>query len=80
MITYTVSYKKTKNLFFKKISKVKGDGILENGISIYFILENETRIEIPCQDTIFKFSKERFYVIKDRMSQEAGQEIKINKN
>ena len=80
MITYTVSYKKTKNLFFKKISKVKGDGILENGIARYFILENETRIEIPCQNMIFKFSKERFYIIKDRVSQEAGQEIKINKN
>ena len=78
MITYNVKYK--KKFFWKTIKKCKGDGLLENGIARYFILENETRMEIPCQNMIFKFSKERFYVIKDRMSQEAGQEIKINKN
>lgn len=77
MITYTVKYK--KNIFWKTIKKVKGDGILENGMSRFFILEDESRIEIPCNSTIFKFSKERFYMIKDRMGNESGQDIKINK-
>jgi len=77
MITYTVYYK--KKLFWKKLKKVKGDGLTENGISRFFILEDETRIEIPCQNIMFRFSKERFYLIKERMNQEAGQDIKINK-
>ncbi len=75
MILYEVSYK--KRFFWKKIKKVKGDGLLENGASRFFILENETRIEVPCTN-IFKFSKERFYGIKERMSQEVGQGVKIN--
>ena len=79
MILYAVKYKKTNGSFWHKIKKVKGDGIVENGISRFFILEDESRVEIPCQNTIFKFSKERFYVIKERMSNEAGQDIKINK-
>ena len=80
MILYTVRYKLKGNLFFRKISKCKGDGILsENGLSRFFITEDETRYEIPCQNTIFKFSKERFFTIKERMEAEAHQEIKINK-
>jgi hypothetical protein len=77
MIIYTVYYK--KRFFWHKIKKVKGDGLLENGQARFFILEDETRIEIPCQNTIFKFSKERFYGIKERLSQETGQDIKVNK-
>lgn len=77
MIIYTVQYK--KKIFWKTIKTVKGDGILENGMSRFFILEDESRIEIPCQNFIFKFSKERFYMIKERMENEARQDIKINK-
>ena len=81
MILYAVHYKLKGNLFFRKISKCKGDGILsENGLSRFFILEDETRIEIPCQNTIFKFSKERFYGIKERMEGESNQNIKLNKS
>lgn len=74
MILYSVKFK--KSLFWKTIKRVKGDGIVENGTSRYFILEDETRIEVPYTN-IFKFSKERFYLIKERMNQEAGQEIKV---
>lgn len=79
MILYKVYYKQTGNLFFKKILRCKGDGLVENGISRFFITEDETRIEIPCQSTIFKFSKERWFSVKERMEVEANQEIKINK-
>lgn len=74
-MTYTVYYKK---IIWHKLKKVKGDGIVENGQARFFILEDETRIEIPVK-YIFKFEKERFYLIKDRMSNEIGQEVKINK-
>jgi len=76
MITYTVYYK--KRFFWEKIKKCKGDGIVENGQARFFILEDETRIEIPCTN-IFKFSKERFYFIKERMETESGQNMKMNK-
>lgn len=75
MIMYTVYYK--KRFLWKKIKKVKGDGIVENGQSRFFILEDETRIEIPCTN-IFKFSKERFYLIKERLDNEAGQDVKTS--
>ena len=77
MILYDVRYK--KRLFWHRIKKVKGDGLLENGQARFFIKENEERIEVPCQNTIFKFSKERFFAIKERMEVEANQEIKINR-
>jgi hypothetical protein len=76
MILYSVRFK--NNFFWHKIKKVKGDGFTENGTSRFIILEDETRIEIPCHNIIFKFSKERFYLIKERMSHEAGQDMNIN--
>lgn len=77
MILYNAKYK--KKFFWHKIKRIKGDGLLENRLSRYFILEDETRIEIPCQNVIFKFSKERFYGIKERMENESGQDMNINK-
>jgi hypothetical protein len=93
MVTYTVKYKRLG--FFsrwRKLKKVKGDGLVEEDIIIgekivnktilnirLFILENETRIEIPTDKTIFKFSKERFYSIQERMEEEARQPLQINK-
>jgi len=76
MITYTVKYKKFGR--WKKLKKVKGDGILENNLVRWFMLEDETRLEIPINYK-FKFSKERWYSIQERMSNEAGQDVKINK-
>lgn len=74
-MNYTVKYKKANDWFWRKIKNVKGDGILENNSHRYLILDNEERIEIPLF-YIFKFSKERFFVIKKNMEQESGQQIR----
>ncbi len=77
---YSVKYKSLKWLSsWKKFKRVKGDGLLENGLSRFFILEDETRIELPIHNYLFKFSKERFYSIKERLDNEAGQSIQIKK-
>jgi len=80
MMNYQVKYKTIK-LFarWKKLNKVKGDGLLENGLARFFILENEVRVEIPVGNIIFKFSKERFYTVKERMEDEAKQPIHLVK-
>lgn len=87
MITYTVKYKHSKSLFWKKIKRVKGDGFViqqeRGGLAFafdvrFFILEDESRIEIPTKEYLFKFEKERHYSIKDRMSNEAGQNIRTD--
>jgi len=80
MMNYQVKYKTIK-LFarWKKLKRVKGDGLLENGLARFFILENETRIEIPVGNMMFKFSKERFYAVKERMEDEAKQPLHLVK-
>jgi len=80
MINYQVKYR-INRLFarWKRLKRVKGDGLLENGLARFFILENEVRIEIPVHNTIFKFSKERFYSVKDRMEDEIKQPIQLEK-
>jgi len=81
MMNYQVKYKTIK-LFarWKKLKRVKGDGLLENGLARFFILEDETRVEIPIPNMMFRFSKERFYSVKERMEVEAKQSIPISKN
>jgi len=89
-MTYTVYYKQTNSLFWKKLKRVKGDGLLDessgyadtNGFqsrttnnSRWFILEDETRIEVPVNNVMFKFSKERFMSIKTQMEKESGQRM-----
>lgn len=76
-MTYIVYYK--KGMFWHKLRNVKGDGIVEHNKSRFFILDDETRIEIPI-DYIFKFSKERFLLIKQRMEEESGQSLKLKGN
>lgn len=86
MITYEVYYKSKNSLLWKKLKKVKGDGFIENDANAarptkdvrWFILEDETRIEIPSKEYIFKFSKERHYSIKERMEIETNTNIKTN--
>jgi|GEM_PF-1214405 hypothetical protein len=86
---YTVYYKKLNGFFWRKLKRVKGDGFIENGYVPgpnntaiwttknirWFILEDETRIEIPAGDVLFKFSKERHFAIQAQMNKEAGQKI-----
>ena len=63
----------------KTIKNVIGDGLLENGLSRYFILNDERRIEIPVENHCFEFSKERFESIKKRAEEDAGQPILLKK-
>ncbi len=79
MILYTVLYRIIGKHKWSKLKNVKGDGILENQ-NRFFILENETRYEIPCPNVEFKFPKERYLSIVERMNNESGQNIKVNKH
>jgi hypothetical protein len=86
-MTYSVSYKKKNGIFWKTLKHVKGDGIIElpsgeDGERLvfpirYFIMEDESRVEIPMDHYVFRFSKERFISIHRSMEQEAGQPIPI---
>ena len=78
-MNYTCKYKHKDNWFWRKIKKIKGDGIMKdsNYPTRFFILENEERIEIPIPETVFHFSQERFISIKKAMENEAGQDIRL---
>ena len=84
MKTYTVKYKAPNGVFWRKLNKVKGDGFvytIENGNIFreplrFFIFEDETRMEIPTS-FLFKFSKERFSSIREKVEREAGQKIDL---
>lgn len=80
---YSVKYKPEASFLWKKLTRVKADGVLidttagQKSVIPYrwFILDDESRIEIPMDGTIFKFSKERYYSIKKSMETEVGQTI-----
>lgn len=80
---YTVWYKRYNSFFWRKIEKIKADGVLidmsSQVKSVYhhrwFITEDESRIEIPMQGMLFKFDTKRFLSIKKSMEIEAGQPI-----
>ena len=78
-MVYTVTYKKKEQWFWRKLTKVQGDGIMDDSKTPtrYFILEDNSRIEIPIEGTEFKFSPERFLLIKQNMEKEANQEIRV---
>ena len=80
-MTYTVKFKTEKNWFWRTLKKVKGDGIMSDSpvATRFFILGDDSRIEIPVSGTIFKFSKERFLMIKKNMENESNQDIRIKK-
>jgi len=81
---YVVWYK-SPGLFsrWKKVKGVTGDTIIETEkkqampVRVFF-LENRERLEIP-MSFLIRFSKERFYDIKDQMGQEAGQTLPTKK-
>lgn len=86
---YTVKYKRVGDVFWNKLKKVKGDGFIENGYVPgpnntaigttknirWFILEDETRVEIHCENMMFKFSPERFILTCKQVNKQAGQKI-----
>lgn len=77
---YSVRYRLFGKWFWKTIKNVKGDLVATDipTPTRVFLLEDETRIEIPLGGTEFRFSKERFLVIKKNMEKEAGQTIVTN--
>jgi len=95
IMTYTVKFKLIQRFFWQKLKNVKADGFVEggpltagpDGTTIrpankeirYFILDDESRIEIPAHNHLFIFSKERFLSIKINMDKESGQSINIDK-
>jgi hypothetical protein len=81
MVTYAVKYKKVGGLFSTTVKNVKGDFIANDvpGNPRILILDDESRIEVPTQNMVFEFSKDRFILIKQRMEDEAGQQLPIKK-
>ncbi len=65
---YTVRYKKQNQWFWRKISRVIGDGLsTPNESSIpyrHFVNKDKELICIPVAETIFKFSSERANIIE----------------
>ena len=83
MMLYTVKYKYKNDIFWKIIKNVKGDGFIisEHGFHYdvrYFILNDESRIEVSTKNCIFKFSKERYMSIVERMEIDAKQKVPID--
>ena len=76
-ILYTVKYKLKNQLFWRTIKNVKGD-LVAKDIPVFtkiFIKNTEEQILIPLNGTLFQFSKERFFAIKQNMEKESGQKI-----
>jgi len=75
---YIVKYKlflgRRYSLFWKKLRRVKGDGIMESGSHRFFILHDEARIEIPLA-AMFRFCPKRWMASKNDMEREVGQAI-----
>jgi hypothetical protein len=64
-------------LFFRTLKKVKADFIgndMPTPVRV-LILEDESRVEIPTDGTVFVFDTNRFVHIKQQMEKEAGQKI-----
>lgn len=71
-MTYTVYYRLKSSKFWQTVKNVKGDGLLPGNAHRYLILQDESRLEIPMEGTEFKFSRERFLIIKQNMEKESG--------
>lgn len=79
MTTYTVKYKKPEWVFWRTLKGIKGDGILyqQHGditrpVPVrYFILSDDSRIEIP-MTLMFKFDSYRCRKIEEDIRKEAG--------
>lgn len=75
---YDAYFKRVGEDKWHVLKNVKGDGIIAESQSRFFILEDETRIEIPATNMLFKFPPRRFLAIKKQMELEAGQSIPTN--
>lgn len=68
---YRVRYKRAGQMFFRSFKNVKGDGILfgsrQDGLvpARYFILSDNTRIEMPVTQYVFVFGPDRLKAIEE---------------
>lgn len=78
-MTYAVRFKRRGSWVWRKLERVKGDLVTQElGVPFrVFILEDESRVEVPIDGTEFRFCSKRFLVIKQRMEQEAGQVLPV---
>jgi len=58
-----VKHKRASQFFWKILENVKADGLIEQGRIRYFILEDETYIEMSTKGMQFVFSPERSDII-----------------
>jgi len=68
LVTYTVKYKLSGASAWKTITNVGEDGFNDYGVSRYFILANNQRIEIPSSAS-FQFDARRQDRIEELRSQ-----------
>lgn len=71
---YTVKYRPAGAIFWRRLRRVVGDGLVESAGSRYFMLDDNRRVEIPVTAEIV-FARERLESIRQKMSKEAGQQI-----
>jgi len=76
---YYVKYRKQGSWFWRKIKKVIGDSLNQDGTRISFFLEDNTKIEIPMDGTELYFSKERYIAILKNLQIESGNKV-VTKN
>lgn len=75
--TYFCKYKLQGDMFWNTQENIKGDFIAEDLKNTrVLVLSDETRLEIPIEGTLFKFSNGRFLAIKKNMEAQTGQTIK----
>jgi len=79
-MTYVVKYRSTGSFFWKTITNVKADlNLMRENLPVrVFILEDESRLEIPALTHEFYFSKERFVQILKAQEKEIGQKIAVD--
>ena len=70
--TYTVKYRQPGKMFWRKIKKVKGDGV--EGPFRFFLTEDDYLHYIACDAEVI-FPPERQAIKLHQMSKEAGQPI-----
>lgn len=74
-MNYTVKFKLPGAWFWKTYKNVKGDFVATDLPSRVFLLDDESRVEIPFGSLVV-FSKERYMVVLKQMEKESGQSIK----
>ena len=75
---YEVKYRKDSfGHFWKKIKRVKGDGLMPDSTHRYFILDDDSRLEVPMKERVFVFPKGRALSIESSMAKESGQAINV---